>query len=777
MTAELTEQIHGAWRDSFQALNRDMPGIRGLIDVSKAWDLASKFLEPRNLEGLNWNDRDHGGIFPAFRLLAEAHMSEELLKHFYVDVEKHFYLVDRDVQKALRKIEESNRISAVPQVGILMSELFERLVNWQQAWAAPLAAFEDPSLRPLFQQTFLHHLHLHLPPSFPTHIKAYFLATLHSHQSQQQLPASPYPSTPAESPQAPTFPLPTAADVKPSPHLQRLSMLARFGPELTSIAYEEIEKKVRGEAKGEWGRSGMLRELRGWGRGVVGAWWEGFYAGHDNIDQIMKPIYSRLDYHVCKTMSDLRTTELFDIIVSHPDTLPALEDLKECLAKVDSRNELVNALKASNVKRLLHPGADTKDIITQYVSTIRCLRIVDPPGVLLQKVSEPIRRFLKNRPDTIRCIVASLVNSDDDDDILGGDLEDDEDGGIKPLQTRDDREEDYTDPNWVPEPVDAAPEFRSGKASDIISTLVSIYDTRDVIVKELQILLAQKLLAVRDYDLEKEIRTVEILKLRFGETALQVCEVMLKDLADSKRIDGHVNSEITTSIHPKIVSRLFWPTFQSTGLVVPGQLSRLQARYAKAYHQFKPDKRLRWLPQLGTVEVKLELEDRVVEVEASPLQASIIELFGETSSWNLASLTSKLGLDDELVVLNGINFWVNKGVLKGDRKGSDATWAVLETKEEGGRGGGELEMRNVVTEEESAIQSVESGQAEQMRVYWQFIQGMLTNFGSMSLDRIQSMLGFAPDYNRSLEQLGEFMEALRREGVVDRAASGEWVLR
>lgn len=59
-------------------------------------------------------------------------------------------------------------------------------------------------------------------------------------------------------------------------------MLARFGPELTSIAYEEIEKKVRGEAKGEWGRGGMLRELRGWGRGVVGAWWEGFYAGESD---------------------------------------------------------------------------------------------------------------------------------------------------------------------------------------------------------------------------------------------------------------------------------------------------------------------------------------------------------------------------------------------------------------------------------------------------------------------------------------------------------------
>jgi len=54
---------------------------------------------------------------------------------------------------------------------------------------------------------------------------------------------------------------------------------------------------------------------------------------------------------------------------------------------------------------------------------------------------------------------------------------------------------------------------------------------------------------------------------------------------------------------------------------------------------------------------------------------------------------------------------------------------------------------------------------------------MLTSFPSMHLDRIQSMLAYAPDYDRTLEQLGEFMELLRREGLVDRAAGGEWVLR
>jgi len=48
-------------------------------------------------------------------------------------------------------------------------------------------------------------------------------------------------------------------------------------------------------------------------------------------------------------------------------------------------------------------------------------------------------------------------------------------------------------------------EFRSGKASDIISTLVSIYETREVIFKELQVLLASRLLAVKNYDAVREV--------------------------------------------------------------------------------------------------------------------------------------------------------------------------------------------------------------------------------------------------------------------------------
>ncbi len=205
--------------------------------------------------------------------------------------------------------------------------------------------------------------------------------------------------------------------------------------------------------------------------------------------------------------------------------------------------------------------------------------MIDPPGVLLYKVADPIRKYLRERPDTIRCIVASLVGDGESGDSLV-----DENEPILPLQQR--QADDFVDPNWEPEPIDAGPgtynvvwallcgssmmltqtDFRTNKPTDVISTLVSIYDSKDLFVKELQVLLAQRLLAVTDGNYEREVRhhafrpeiqclmrsiqrrNIEILKIRFGEAALQVCEVMLRDMTDSRRIDQHVQQKKTVRL-------------------------------------------------------------------------------------------------------------------------------------------------------------------------------------------------------------------------------------
>ena len=63
-------------------------------------------------------------------------------------------------------------------------------------------------------------------------------------------------------------------------------------------------------------------------------------------------------------------------------------------------------------KRLLHHGASSKDIITQYIATIKALKILDPLGITLEIVGEPIRIYLRERDDAIRCVVQILMEND-----------------------------------------------------------------------------------------------------------------------------------------------------------------------------------------------------------------------------------------------------------------------------------------------------------------------------------------------------------------------------
>ncbi|KAF9456260.1 hypothetical protein BDZ94DRAFT_1350312 [Collybia nuda] len=341
--------------------------------------------------------------------------------------------------------------------------------------------------------------------------------------------------------------------------------------------------------------------------------------GASNVDEartMLQGVGSQFDFHMNKTLCDLRTREVFDIIIDFPDSMGALQDLIDCLQRVDQRAALVQ-----NHKRLLHPGAATNSIITQYVATIKCLWIIDPPGVLLFKVADPIQRYLRDCPDTIRSIVANLIGDEEGGEII-------DENNIQPLQQPD--VDDYSDANWEPEPMDAGPELRANKPSDILSTLVSIYDSKDLFVKELQVLLAQRLLAIDDDNVqkvEKERCNIEILKLCFREAALQVCEVMLKDMTNSKRIDGHVQSQRTSVVHPTIILQHFWPSLETSNIVMPGQFQKLQEQYAQEFAVFKPDKKLCWLPHLGTVHPELQLEDRAIDIDVPPLEAAFIELF------------------------------------------------------------------------------------------------------------------------------------------------------
>jgi anaphase-promoting complex subunit 2 len=87
------------------------------------------------------------------------------------------------------------------------------------------------------------------------------------------------------------------------------------------------------------------------------------------------------------------------------------------------------------------------------------------------------------------------------------------------------------------------------------------------------------------------------------------------------------------------------------------------------------------------VVVKLELADRIVEVEATPLQASISELFERRDRWDAQAMCDRLGVD-LFQVKNGLAFWANEGVVK-EEKG---VWRLLENAEEGNDVPGQFQL-------------------------------------------------------------------------------------
>lgn len=89
-----------------------------------------------------------------------------------------------------------------------------------------------------------------------------------------------------------------------------ISLLDRYDPLLFGLVYEEIEKKVERDCKGEFAEPRLARLLE-WLNDDVLEWVSGFYAtsvagGQEEAKKMLKPTFSRFDYHVNKTLGALR---------------------------------------------------------------------------------------------------------------------------------------------------------------------------------------------------------------------------------------------------------------------------------------------------------------------------------------------------------------------------------------------------------------------------------------------------------------------------------------
>ena len=86
-------------------------------------------------------------------------------------------------------------------------------------------------------------------------------------------------------------------------------------------------------------------------------------------------IRERLLTCLYETYTKTRIEQLFEIIIEFPESQPALEDLRDCLAQTEGlRTLLTSSLRQVLDAKLLHPGVNTADILTAYISVIRALK-------------------------------------------------------------------------------------------------------------------------------------------------------------------------------------------------------------------------------------------------------------------------------------------------------------------------------------------------------------------------------------------------------------------
>jgi len=431
------------------------------------------------------------------------------------------------------------------------------------------------------------------------------------------------------------------------------------------------------------------------------------------------------------------------------------------------------------------------------------LREIDPSDRLLEVVTEPVRSYLRGRNDTVRCIITSLTDAE-----VGGDLyEELRRQDAKPLESvHDDSDDEEECPtfDWQPAPSIMNPKgsfLGGGKAEggDILSMLVSIYGSKELFVNEYRVMLADKLLSNIDFNTDKEVHTLELLKLRFGELSMRNCEIMIKDMDDSKRAVSNIHSTIEASGQPRpvvdsaVISNIFWPTLQNEQLKHHPRIQANLDTFSAEFCRLKNPRRLIWLNQLGTVQLELDVTEdgpdgkpviETREFSCTPLLATLISHFEDRDEWTAEDLSNETGIAEH-IIQKRMGYWVSNRVVRlvPSAEHPNAVIYQLASQEhllQVGESDLDSSMMDLDHGDNQAV-SLFAQEEEEMGVFESYISGMLTNLGQLPLEKIHNMLkmyvsGSDVKFNKTPQQLSVFLKYLCKQGKLECGPDGMYKL-
>jgi transposase-like protein len=181
--------------------------------------------------------------------------------------------------------------------------------------------------------------------------------------------------------------------------------------------------------------------------------------------------------------------------------------------------------------------------LTQYLSTNKCLAEIFP-DVKQHAVLEDMKEYLRGRGDSLRKILEAIISSiDADDDAL----------------------------------------YEAGLVVDIADAdlLLEIFDDKTMFVKEYLKMLSDSLISLDGFDVDRQIHHLEVLKDKFGESEMNDAEVMMRDVAESRRILNQFHganqekvvcdNQFFTAL---VLSDQYWPHMTQSACKLPEFIER-----------------------------------------------------------------------------------------------------------------------------------------------------------------------------------------------------------
>lgn len=429
---------------------------------------------------------------------------------------------------------------------------------------------------------------------------------------------------------------------------------------MADITIRRIHSHVTQTAAGSWNKP-VLAEIQEWVRIDL---FPGFVQGCQDASDLSCSELIRISHD---ELIHLRTSEIYDLVLAFPHSEVALNELHTCLVyqsrtpdvQTQHRSQLVEAFINKCNLRLLHLGANTDDVILTYSQTIKAFLIIDPTGVLLDKVARPIRRYLKTRTNLVLRLVQGMLDLTANNRLLelAHELHKNKRSAPTPI-------DDLTDVHWVPDPIDALPDFKKGKVSDVVEALISIFPLTEVFVEEFTRLFGERLLQWDKYPTSEIVRDVELLKARFGPNEFATLDVMVKDIHDSEEVNSRLQ---LPEFELTILSKMYWPTVcdslsENDYFVVP--VEQKFASFQDQFKHLKTGRGLKLIPSMGTVKLELGLKTGTREFSVTPAQAAVINVFNETEdAFSVGHISIVTGLT-EYLVSQALRFWQSQGVLR-----------------------------------------------------------------------------------------------------------------